>query len=91
MSRKAEKIWEELKEGKRTGYHPHHFQTLYLGFGFKMRHGRSHDVFKHPDYAFLMQTIPRHQDKELGSGYANQAFENIETLLRLKGEISDDE
>ena len=73
MSRKANDIFDELKAGKRAGYHPHLFQTLYLGFGFNMRHGDSHDVYKHPDYPFLRELVPRHA-KELGSGYADDAF-----------------
>ena len=68
-----------------SGWHPHDFHTLYLGFGFKMNHGRNHDIFIHPEFPQLRDTIPRHG--ELSKAYARDAVKNIETLLRLKPEV----
>jgi hypothetical protein len=81
-SRKAEQIYERMKQTK-SGWNPHDFHTLYLGYGFKMKAGKKHDVFIHPDFPQLRDTIPRHG--ELGKGYAKDAVANIETLIRLSG------
>jgi len=88
MSRKAAKILEQMRQNK-SGWRPHHFRTLYLGFGFIMKAGRRHDVFIHPDFPQISDTIPRH-DRELQSkGYAKDAVENIDLLLRLEKERED--
>lgn len=84
MSRKAARLFERMKE-KQAGWHPHHFHTLYLGYGFTMTEGKSHTVFIHPEFTQLRDVIPRHPG-ELGKGYAREAVKNIESLLRLKKE-----
>jgi len=80
MGRKAIRLYERMKQTQ-AGWHSHDFHTLYLGFGFKMTHGRNHDVFVHPKYPQLRDTIPRHG--ELARAYAKDAVKNIETLLKL--------
>ncbi len=88
MSRKATKILERMRQRK-SGWHPHHFHTLYLGFGFIMSEGRKHTRFHHPDFPRIRDTIPRH-DRELRSkGYAKDAVANIDLLLKLKKERED--
>jgi hypothetical protein len=82
MSRKAEKIFEGMQRTQ-AGWHPHDFHTLYLGFGFRMIEGRKHTIFVHPKFPELRDVIPRH-DRELSKGYARDAVENIEILLRLQ-------
>ena len=85
MSRKATKIFEKMKQTQ-ANWHPHDFQTLYLGYGYKMIEGKKHHIFIHPDFPQLEKaTIPRHNE-ELSKAYARDAVENIETLLRLKAE-----
>lgn len=84
MSRKAIKILEKMRRNK-SGWHPHHFQTLYEGFGFIMKAGRKHNTFIHPEYPQIRDTIPRH-DRELGRGYAKDAVKNIDLLLSFRGE-----
>ena len=84
MSRKANKILEKMRRNK-SGWHPHHFQTLYLGFGFTMKAGRRHNIFIHTEFPQIRDTIPRH-DRELGKAYARNAVDNIDLLLSLRGE-----
>jgi hypothetical protein len=86
MSRKAAKKLERMRRTK-SGWRPHDFHTLYLGFGFIIK-GRKHDVFEHPDFPQIRDAIPRH-DRELPSGYAKDAVKNIDLLLRLKKERED--
>ena len=83
MSRKAARILERMRRTK-SGWHPHHFHTLYMGFGFIMKAGRNHDIFIHPEFPEIRDTIPRHG--ELGRAYAKSAVENIDSLLRLREE-----
>lgn len=85
MSRKAIQILEKMKRTQ-ANWRPHHFHTLYLGFGFKLIEGKKHDIFIHPDFPQLEKaTIPRHAE-ELSKGYARDAMKNIEILLKLKKE-----
>ena len=88
MSRKAIKILERMRRTK-TGWRPHHFHTLYLGFGFNMIKKRKHDVFFHPDFPEIRDTIPRHDREFRSKGYAKDAVANIDLLLRLKKERTD--
>ena len=87
----SKKAWKLLRAMQETpsGWHSHDFQTLYLGFGFTMREGRGHTVYRHKDYPFLDDTIPRHP-KELGSAYARDAVKLIARLLELTGETEGD-
>ena len=88
VSRKAWKIFRSMQETQ-GGWHSHDFQTLYEGFGFRMKEGRGHTIYRHKDYPFLEDVIPRHP-KELGSAYAREAVKLIKRLLELTGETEDD-
>jgi predicted RNA binding protein YcfA (HicA-like mRNA interferase family) len=88
MSRKAERILERMRNNKK-GWYPKDFHTLYLGFGFIMKNGRNHDIFIHPDFNHIRDTIPRHPT-ELGPGYAKDAVKNIDLLIKLQNEGRED-
>jgi hypothetical protein len=83
MSQKAERLLERMKQTQ-AGWHPHDFHTLYLGFGFIMVRKSKHDIFFHPDFPQLRDTIPRHG--ELAKPYTKAAVENIEKLKALQKE-----
>ena len=88
MSRKALNILERMKQTQ-SGWRPHHFHTLYLGFGYIKVEAKKHDILVHPDYPQLEKvTIPRHHE-ELSKAYARDAIKDIELLLKL--EIERDE
>ena len=90
MSRRAEKILERMRQTK-TGWRSKDFHTLYLGFGFIKKSGKGgHDVFIHPAYRYIRDTIPNHS-RELSPAYARDAVRNIDHLLRLEEEQGSDE
>jgi hypothetical protein len=87
MSSKAEKILEKMRCSK-AGWKAHDFRTLYEGFGFNKR-GTRHDIYIHPDYPDIRDSIPRGSD-ELASGYAKDAVKNIDLLLAREKEKNDE-
>ena len=80
----ARRLLERMKDNS-AGWHPQDFHTLYLGFGFTIRNGAKHDIFIHPDFPQIRDSIPRHA-KELSNGYAKDAVKNIEALIELQKE-----
>lgn len=89
MSRKAVQIFEKMKRTK-TGWRPHHFHTLYSGFGFKMIEGKKHTTYIHPKYTHLRDEVSRH-DAEMSKAYARDAVKNIEALLKLQAEEEEED
>lgn len=87
MSRAANKILEGMRR-KKTGWGSSDFEALYLGFGF-IKKGTKHDVYLHPVYRDIRDTIPRNK-AELSPGYAKDAVKNIDLLLKLEGEDAQD-
>jgi len=85
VSKAAIKILEGMRRSK-GGWRRKDFDTVYLGFGFIITPGRSHDIVKHPDFPQLRDTLPRHA-KELGKVYVSRTIELIDRLNKLKGEI----
>jgi hypothetical protein len=57
---------------------------LYLGLGFLIKPGKKHDIVKHPKYAQLRTTLPRHS--VLAKAYVRQAIALIDELDRLVAE-----
>ena len=86
MSRKAEKLYEKLKQRNFYGWSTHEFQTLYLGYGYKLIHGRNHDIYHHTEFghvAELRRIVPRHAG-DLGPGYARKALSALQLVLELR-------
>lgn len=91
MPSKAEKILKRMRDSK-SGWKSKDLVTLYLGFGFIISHGGSHDTVKHPDFLnvlALRDTLPRHEE-ELGKGYIKEAIKRIELLQKLQEEQGKD-
>jgi hypothetical protein len=55
---------------------------LYEGFGFRIRHGASHDVASHPDYPQLRETLPRH--RKVASYLVRNAVKLVDQLIALQ-------
>lgn len=69
----------------KAGWWPRDLLSIYSGFGFTIRHGRRHDIIKHPDFPALRATVPRHP-RELGKKYASTAVDLIDKLIVLEKE-----
>lgn len=88
-SRKAWKKFRAMQETQ-AGWHSHDFQTLFEGFGFRMKEGKKRTTYRHEKLTTLEdQLIPRHP-RELGSAYAFDAIKVIQKLIDLTGEKEDD-
>lgn len=75
----------------KTGWHSADFHTLYLGFGFIKKSGKgSHDVFIHPVFPHIRDTIPNHS-QELSPAYARDAVKNVDELLKLEKGLDSNE
>jgi hypothetical protein len=76
-----------LLEGMRrnlSGWTIYDLKYLYNGFEFSIRHGRKHDIVKHPQYPILRATIPRKHSSGLAKGYISHAVKLIDQLERLQ-------
>ncbi len=82
MPSSAYKLLERAKKTQ-SGWKRQELDRLYTGFGFIIRHGRSHDIVYHPDYPNLRETLPRH--KNVKPVYVRQAVKLINTLLNQQG------
>lgn len=60
MPPEASKLLERMRRSK-DGWTRKDLDALYEGFGFKIRHGASHDIVSHEDYPQLRETLPRHR------------------------------
>lgn len=89
MPSKSQKILARMRVNK-AGWRRPDFDTLYLGFGFTIVPGRSHDIVKHDKYPHLRDTLPRHRE-ELGKAYATNAVNVIDKLLELEAQESNDD
>lgn len=77
---------EELLERARRSYVGWRFrdlERLYTSFGFEMRHGAKHAVFKHPEFPQLRATVPR--GRSLAVTYVTDAVKRIDQLIALQG------
>lgn len=83
MSSNAEKLFAQMSKSK-AGWRRSDLDTLYEGYGFVLKHGANHDIYKHPDYPKLRATLPRH--RELARGYVEFALKLINQLLETKKE-----
>lgn len=83
MPSKAEKLLEQMKNSK-SNWKRADLDTLYEGFGFVIKHGSNHDIYKHPKFPELRATLPRH--RQLAKGYVEFAVKLVEKLLELQKE-----
>ena len=81
MPSKAEKLLEQMRNSK-SNWKRADLDRLYEGFGFRIKHGADHDIVKHPGFAQLRTTLPRH--RELARGYMEFAVKLIDKLLELR-------
>ena len=81
MSNKAEKLLESMKASL-SNWKETDLDRLYKGFGFEVRHGSKHNIYSHPDYPELQQTVARH--RKLSKGYVQDAIDAIEKLKALQ-------
>lgn len=88
MSSSARKLLEEMRNSK-AGWKLRDLLSIYSGFGFTIRHGRRHDIVKHPIFPELRATLPRHA-KELAKKYVSTVVDLIDRLLELEKEAEQD-
>lgn len=81
MPSEASKLLERMRQSK-EGWTRKELNSLYEGFGFKIRHGSSHDVATHPDYPQLRETLPRH--RKVPSYLIRNAVKLIDRLIKLQ-------
>lgn len=60
MTRKADSLLERMKRSP-AGYGSQDFKTVLVGHGFKLKEGKKHTVYKHPDHKDLIIMVPRHR------------------------------
>lgn len=68
----------------KAGWKQADLERVYLGFGFDVWSGSSHDITEHPDYPRLRGTWPRHGD--IAKAYVAQVIKLINELERLQKE-----
>lgn len=78
MPSSAEKLFEKAKNTQ-SSWKRQEIDRLYIGFGFTIRHGQSHDIVSHPNHPDLRTTLPRHN--LVKPVYVRQAVRLIEALL----------
>lgn len=81
MPPEAIKLLERMRRSK-EGWTRQDLDMLYLGFGFVMRNGSSHDIVTHPDYPQLRETLPRH--RKVAAYLVRNAVKRIDKLLELQ-------
>lgn len=74
MPSKAEKLLEQMKNSK-SNWKRADLDTLYEGFGFVIKHGSNHDIYKHPKFPELW-------------GNASSSPPACQGLCRIYGKIS---
>lgn len=79
----CEKILARMR-GTKSGWGQADFKSLYEGFGFILREGSNHVVYKHAKYPHLRATVARHNS--LATGYAKDAVDLIDQLKALEAE-----
>lgn len=83
MSPAGLKLLEDMRKS-RANWKKRDLETLYLGFGFNIRHGSSHDIVVHPLFRELRTTLPRHG--EVLKSYVAEAVKMIDRLQALRRE-----
>ncbi len=84
MPRKATQLLENMRRSA-ANWARHDLDTLYIGYGFKIRIGKKHDVASHPEFPQLRATLSRHPE-DLAKGYISHAVKLIDRLQVLERE-----
>jgi len=82
-SKAATKLLERMRRSK-TGWKRNDLEKLYLGFGFIIKPGGSHDLVSHPDFPEIVTAVPRHV--KVHEYIVTQALKNIDRLIKLQDE-----
>lgn len=73
----ADKLYEKMLLTK-SGWSSTDLETLYLGFGFRLRNKGGHSVYTHPVHRDLSAVVPRH--RQIGEVYVHKARQIIALL-----------
>jgi len=79
--KKAAKLLERLRRSKANCTRSD-LESVYLGYGFRIRIGSKHDMAIHEKYKHLRGTLPNH--KSFAEGYVTCAIDLIDEVLRLE-------
>ncbi|MFC2020372.1 hypothetical protein ACFLU1_01060 [Chloroflexota bacterium] len=82
MPRKVTKLLDKMGQSA-ANWGRNDLDTLYIGYGFKIRTGKKHDVASHPEFPQLRATLARHPG-DLAKGYISHAVKLIDQLQALE-------
>lgn len=80
MARKVSELLEAMRRSK-DNWTRKDLEGLYIGFGFRIRVGKKHDIAIHTKYPKLRGTLPNH--KSFAKGYIVSAVRLIDQLQEL--------
>ena len=86
MPSQASKLLENMRQST-ANWKRRDLDSLYIGFGFKIRIGKKHDIAKHPEYPILRATLPN-KHPYLANEFIRTAVKLIDQLQQLQGENS---
>lgn len=81
MHDKSSRLLEAMRRSQ-NNWTRHDLETLYLGFGFRIRRGSRRDIAIHKQYPELRGTLPNH--KSFAKGYIHSAVRLIDKLQELR-------
>ena len=81
MAKTAADLLEAMRRSK-NNWTRRDLETLYKGFGFRIRIGAKHDLAIHEQYPNLRNTLPNH--KSFAKGYITSAVKLIDRLKELE-------
>jgi len=87
-SRKAAKLLGSMRNSL-AGWTRQDLETVYSGYGFVVRRGKRHDIWKHPDYLYLRAAVTR-SSGGIAKGYIEHAIELMDKLEGLETGVSDE-
>lgn len=81
MHDKHSSLLEAMRRSQ-SNWTRHDLETLYLGFGFRIRRGKKHDIAIHTQHPEFRGTLPNH--KSFAKGYIVSAVRLIDRLQELE-------
>lgn len=82
MPKRGLKVLDQMRRSQ-ANWTRRDLDNLYEHFGFTIKHGKAHDIVRHPQFPSLWDTLPRHN--EIGKAYVKNAIELIDQLLVFRG------
>ena len=79
-NKKAIQLLEAMRSSQ-DNWSRHDLESLYIGFNFRIRRGKKHDIAIHNKYSKLRGTLPNH--KSFAKGYISSAIKLIDYLQKL--------